>query len=129
MIGDLIDSGAQRVLGRFYDPEFVSLSILLSGGALLSIYGILSGIDGSVWLLGMVGVVEILLIGSLYRRETRWRSEDPDRAVTVTRDSRGMISMTTILLLAVIGLAIWIIGPDQAVSIVVDQLEQLLGGL
>lgn len=129
MIGDLIDSGAQRILGRFYDPEFVSLSILLSGGALLSIYGILSGIDGSVWLLGMVGVVEILLIGSLYRRETRWRSEDPDRAVTVTRDSRGMISMTTILLLAVIGLAIWIIGPDQAVSIVVDQLEQLLGGL
>jgi len=66
--------GARRLLGRYYDPDFVRLS---TGVLILSLFGIhgpLTGIEGSPGLLGLLAVCELWLIYKLIRGEHRWRS-------------------------------------------------------
>jgi hypothetical protein len=79
-IHDLKDSAAQRVLGRYYDPHFVNLELLMIFLSLFGIHGAVNGIEGSLGILGVLGVLQLWIASKLYRSEQRWRSRSgPDR--------------------------------------------------
>lgn len=62
----------QRLLGRYYAPEYESMIALIGSAGLLGVYGTVRGYDGYQELLIGVLFVAGLVAWMIYRHEQRW---------------------------------------------------------
>jgi len=115
----------RRILGRYYDPDFVFLSSLLLFVGLLALHGTITGIESSLKILGAVVVLELWILLKLIRSERKWRSSSSSSSRR--SPDRGETDPVMLLLGLLFVLLVVAIGPEKAYNELEKIITDLLG--